>query len=92
MGGEGEDGGIRRGEASNQLRCVPSAEGKEEKRGYANQCQTGSHDTTLYGMVFTAVVVADDGRDAHAVADKEGSEHKLAIDDDGHGGNAVFSD
>lgn len=71
MGGEGEDGGIRCGEASNQLRCVPSAEGEEEKRGEANQHQTGSHDATLHGMFFAAVVVADDGGDAHAVANKE---------------------
>lgn len=92
MGGEGEDGGIRRGEASNQLRCVPSAEGEEEKRGEANQYQTGSHDATLHGVVFTAVVVTDNGCDAHAVADKERLQHKLAIDNDGYGGNAVFSD
>lgn len=92
MGGEGVDGGIRHGEASNQFRCVPSGQGKEKERGEANQCQTGTHDAALHGMVFTAVVVADDGRDAHAVADKESLQQKLAIDNDGYGGNAVFSD
>lgn len=72
MGGEGVDGGIRRDEASNQFRCVPSAQGKEKKRGEANQCQTGTHDAALHGIVFAAVVVADDGGDAHAVANEEG--------------------
>lgn len=92
MGGEGVDGGIRRDEASNQFRCVPSAQGKEKKREEANQCQTGTYDATLHGVVFNAVVVTDNGCDAHAVADKERLQHKLAIDNDGYGGNAVFSD
>lgn len=72
MGGEGVDGGIRHGEASNQFRCVPSGQGKEKERGEANQCQTGTHDAALHGVIVAAVVVAGDGSDAHAVANKEG--------------------
>lgn len=68
MGGEGVDGGIRHGEASNQFRCVPSGQGKEKERGEANQCQTGTHDAALHGVIVAAVVVAGDGGNAHTGA------------------------
>ena len=80
----------RRSEESNQIRAFPAGENENRDGRPCDETYTQREHPFLLAGVFLAQIVANDGRDANRIADKNGVEQKLRIDQDRDGGDTLL--